>query len=117
MADVFWGFWDDYEKVNIGDRVYAKVGDRFYTRHAVDRFLPSGHRLSIEDVPTSRKSAGSFRNSRSIPPSFIEDAIVSGKTRQQIRDGVPGTVHMHGDLEVVTESNKTIVVTVSYRHS
>lgn len=39
-----WGKWSDYEKVTMNGQEYAKVGDRLYSRHAVDRMQPSGNR-------------------------------------------------------------------------
>jgi filamentous hemagglutinin len=117
MADIWWGRWVDYPKVQIGDKVYAKVGDRLYTKHAVDYFLPSGSWVSIRNVPTSREQGGRLSGGRSIPPLFVEDAILSGKSKTQTVSGVERTVYLCGDLEVVTEDHGRIVVTISYRHS
>jgi hypothetical protein len=117
MAELWWGYWRDYPKVKIGDTDYAKIGDRLYTKHAVDYFLPSGSWLTIQNVPTSRKEGGRRTDGRSIPPRFVEDAIQAGKTRIQMVKGVERTVYMYGDLEIVTEDHAKIVVTISYRHS
>ena len=37
-----WGYWDDYEKIVVNDKVYAKVGDWLYTRHAIENLYPLG---------------------------------------------------------------------------
>ncbi|MEW4415260.1 hypothetical protein [Clostridium sp. AN503] len=39
-----WGDWSDYEHVTKDGQTYAKVGDRLYSRHAVERMQPSGNR-------------------------------------------------------------------------
>ena len=36
-AKLLWGSWIDYPKVVVDGREYAKVGERLYSRHAVDR--------------------------------------------------------------------------------
>ncbi|MCQ2534223.1 MAG: hypothetical protein MJ172_06620 [Clostridia bacterium] len=57
-GDLYWGTWDDYEHVVVngsdGPREYARIGDRLYTRHAVERIQPSGMRYSsTTDVEVS----------------------------------------------------------------
>lgn len=113
---MWWGYWNDYPKVRIGPREYAKIGNRLYTRHAVDYFQPSGRR-TIGNVPVAEGEGGGFlSNGRGVPPIYVEEAILRGATRVQFKDGVHRTVHTFGDLEVVTEDNGRIVVTISYRH-
>ncbi len=113
---MWWGYWKDYPKVRIGTREYAKIGDRLYTRHAVEYFQPSGRR-TIGNLPTAQGEGGGFLSQgRGVPPSYVEDAILRGAAHHQLAGGVPRTVHMLGDLEVVTEDNGRIVVTISYRH-
>ena len=34
---LLWGSWDDYPKTTINGRDYAKIGDNYYTQHAVDK--------------------------------------------------------------------------------
>ncbi|CAN5126102.1 hypothetical protein BH09BAC3_BH09BAC3_27650 [soil metagenome] len=99
-SKLFWGFWDDYAKVMYQGKEYAKIGGRFYTRHAVDRMAPSalGH-------------AAGGEVGRSIAPAFIEEAIQKGTTTFQVENGVARTVHKLGTLEVVTEDGGKIVVT------
>jgi hypothetical protein len=97
---LFWGFWDDYAKVVYKGKEYAKVGNRYFTRHAVDRMAPSA----------LGKAAGGEAG-RSIAPAFIEDAIANGSKTFQYQDGVVRTVHKLGTLEVVTEDAGKIVVT------
>jgi hypothetical protein len=113
---MWWGYWKDYPKVRIGTREYAKIGTRLYTEHAVEYFQPSGRR-TIGNVPVAQgEGGGSLSKGRGIPPGFVEEAIVRSSTRLQFAGGVRRTVHTYGDLEVVTEDNGRIVVTISYRH-
>lgn len=113
---MWWGYWKDYPKVRIGTREYAKIGNRLYTEHAVEYFQPSGRR-TIGNVPVAQgEGGGALSKGRGIPPSYVELAILSGVTRQQFAGGALRTIHTLGDLEVVTENNGSIVVTISYRH-
>ncbi len=98
-----WGSWSDYNKVNIKGNTYAQIGDRYYTRHAVDRMQPSG----------LGASAGTIGKGHSFPPVFVEDVIRNGVKRTVVRDGVSRVVHFSGTAEVVTEQNGKIVVTVN----
>lgn len=56
-----WLSWEQYPKVTIGGQEYAKVGNRFYTRHAVERTYPSGLGTAVGGV-----------KGRSVAPSYIE---------------------------------------------
>jgi len=113
---MWWGYWQDYPKVRVGAREYAKIGERLYTKHAVEYFQPSGRR-TIASVPSAPgEGGGALSKGRGIPTVFVEDAIVRGAKRHQVEDGVLRTVHTLGQIEVVTEQGEKIVVTVSYRH-
>jgi RHS repeat-associated protein len=91
-----WGFWSDYEKVAVGGGEYAKIGERLYTRHAVDRMIPSGF-----------GSGG-----RSVSPNLVEAAIQSGTATNSVVNGVLRTTYTSGTVSVVTEQSSKIVVTV-----
>jgi hypothetical protein len=66
---LLWTSWQNYPKVADGERVYARIGDRLYTHHAVDRLQPSGL-----GPPAGTTGAG-----RSISPNFVEDVLQSAK--------------------------------------
>jgi hypothetical protein len=113
---MWWGYWKDYPKVRIGPREYAKIGNRLYTQHAVEYFQPSGRR-TIGNVPVAKGEGGGFLSKgRGVPPTYVEEAILHGAARAQITGDVHRTIHILGDLEVVTEDNGRIVVTIAYRH-
>lgn len=90
-----WKKWDDYEKITIHGREYTKIGNRLYTRHAVERTYPS-------DL-----------GGRSIAPKFIEDVIKTGTIRKVTINGVERIIHTSGTVQVVTEQNGKIVITVN----
>jgi hypothetical protein len=91
------------------------VGNRLFTRHAVDYFQPSGRR-SVGNVPTAHgEGGGCLSQGRSIAPFFVEYVIINGTQEIEVREGHVRTVHRLGDLEVVTEQDAEIVVTISYR--
>ncbi len=97
-----WGFWDDYGKVTVNGRTYAQVGNRLFTKHAVDRMTPSG--LGY---------AASGSKGRSVSPNFIEDVLTGARTTRTPVTGPAGEArisHNLGSLEVITEGD--IVITV-----
>ncbi len=50
---------------------------------------------------------------RSIAPKFIEDVIETGITRKVTVNGVERIIHTSGTVQVVTEQNGRIVITVN----
>ncbi|MCW2752457.1 MAG: hypothetical protein JWR83_3567 [Aeromicrobium sp.] len=101
---LLWTSWQNYPKVIHGGGEYAQIGDRLYTRHAVDRLQPSGL-----GAPAGANGAG-----RSISPNLVEDVLSSTKgvpTKGPL--GQPRLSFISGTVEVITENN--IVVTVITR--
>ncbi|GAB2473483.1 hypothetical protein [Jatrophihabitans fulvus] len=94
-----WTTWANYPKVVRNGREYARIGNRLYTRHAVDRLQPR------ELTP------GAVEGGRSVPPAFVEEVIKHGK--RTVTRGPLGERRLAYDvdgLRVVTEGK--IVVTV-----
>ena len=106
---LLWTSWANYPKVRIGGRTYARIGNRLYTRHAVDRMLPRA--LETGDMVKANQVGG-----RSISPNFVEDVIRNGTRSSQDVNGVTRTLHSSGSLRVVTEQNGRIVVTIENIH-
>jgi len=71
-----WAFWSDYEKTVVNGEEYAKIGERLFTRHAVERMAPSG----------LGKAAGGVVG-RSISPNFVEEVISRGIATNFYKDG------------------------------
>lgn len=103
ITKLLWSSWSDYPKVVLDGKEYARIGDRLYTRHAVDRMLPSGL-----GAPAGTQGAG-----RSFAPNFIEQVIRDGTKQTELINGVERTHHILGKAKVVTERNGEIVVTVN----
>lgn len=99
-----WTSWPNYPKVVQGGREYAQVGNRRYTRHAVDRMQPSG----------LGAPAGASGPGRSISPNFVEDVLTNSRgVSVKGPNGEPRMSFESGTVQVITESN--IVVTVITR--
>jgi RHS repeat-associated protein len=92
-----WTSWEQYPKTAVGGQEYARIGERLYTQHAVERMMPHG--LTTEG--------------RSISPSRVEDVIQSGSRSDVSVGGVPRQVYRSGTVEVVTEQEGKLVVTVN----
>jgi hypothetical protein len=118
MSKLWWGFWKDYPKVTLNGKVYAEIGERLYTEHAVTRFLPSGRR-TVAGFPTAPKEGGGYAfdpKARSISPNNIEDVIRFGIKNFVVEKGEARTIHTAGDLTVVTTRDNRIVITCIYTH-
>lgn len=96
-----WGFWDDFAKVTYKGKVYAKVGRRLYSRHAIDRMVPSAF----------GKAAGGTAG-RSVSTNIVEEVIKNGNRTTRLVDGIVRTEHVLGDVHVITEEAGKVVVTV-----
>ena len=101
----------------MGGNEYAEIGERLYTRHAVARMQPSGMRYSSASdggkVGASRiLGAGELDYGRSISPNYIEDIINTGKVSTKTVNGVERTIFSSGTVNIVTEENGKIVVTI-----
>jgi hypothetical protein len=108
-----WGSWNDYKKVIMEvdgrPQTYAKVGDRLYSRHAVDRMQPSGYRFREPDP--IRIAGGSYDYGRSVSPEYVE--IVLKNATPIPSEGLLS--YRFGDLEIIT-NNIGAVVTIMYKH-
>lgn len=98
-----WTSWQGYTKVTEAGREYAQIGDRLWSRHAVDRMQPGAL-----GAPAGQIGAG-----RSISPNFVEDVIRTGTPSEVMVKGVPRTIYTSGSVQVVTEQGGRIVVTVN----
>jgi len=96
-----WGFWDDFAKVVYKGKTYAKVGGKLYSRHAIDRMVPSA----------LGKAAGGSAG-RSVSTNIVEEVIKNGNRTTRLVDGIVRTEHVLGDVHVITEEAGKVVVTV-----
>lgn len=105
-----WGRWEDYSHVVHDGREYALVGDLFFGKEAVARIQPSGMRYGGKD-----KRVGWY--GRSIPPTFVKEAIDCGKTTIKIDKKTNEERHEHklGTLVVVTTKDDKHVITTFER--
>ena len=99
---LFWSSWSDYPKVTLNGKEYAKIGERLYTKHAVDRMLPK-----TLGIPAGTDQAG-----RGCAPGFVEEVIKIGEQQTIVENDVSRTIYSSGNIKVVTEQNGSVVVTV-----
>ncbi|WP_196598984.1 hypothetical protein [Pectinatus frisingensis] len=103
-----WNSWTDYEKVTItinGEvQTYAKVGDRLYSKHAVDRMQPSGNRYGSSIT----QAGGDY--GRSVAPEYIEQVIKEVKPVLQENGNLSYT---SGSLQVITNQQGAVVTIIT----
>ena len=104
-----WDSWQNYEKVTENGRQYAKVGDRLYTRHAVNRMQPSGNRFG----PNIYQGINGKDYGISISPKYVEDVINASPAIFQPETG--NFIHTLGSVEVVVNDKGAVVTIMTYR--
>ena len=105
-----WGGWNDLPKVNLGQE-YAIIGDKLYTKHAIERMMPKTDEI-IKELEAEAFSQGLKRGEeefikyvqpRNVPPIVVEDAIANG-VRSAGKE--PNTiVYCTKSIKVVTFTN------------
>ena len=102
-----WDSWYNYEKVTVDKQLYAIVGDRLFSKHAVDRMQPSGNRFG----PYIYQAGGDY--GRSVAPQYVEDVL---STVDPVLQDNGNLSFKSGTLEVITNPQGTAVVTImTYR--
>ncbi|EOY5053920.1 DUF637 domain-containing protein [Serratia marcescens] len=100
-----WDSWQNYPKKTVDGRQYARIGDRLYSQHAVDRMQPT----------SLGSPAGTIGPGKTISPNIVEHVIKTGVTETSISNGIQRTIYRAGDIGVVTENNGNIIITILRR--
>ena len=109
-----WTSWRNYEKVTVNGQEYAKVGDRLFTQHAVDRMQPSGLRGTTGGsggMPQIRQAGGGYDYGRGVAPQFVEDAIASSRGVLQPNGNIS---HTSGSLQVILNPDGAVVTIITH---
>ena len=101
-----WDSWRNYEKVTQNNKTYAKIGNRLYSKHAVDRMQPSGNRFG----PNIYQARGDY--GRSVAPIYVEEVLNTVKPTIQQNGNLS---YISGTLEVITNPEGAIVTIMTYR--
>jgi RHS repeat-associated protein len=113
-ATAFWGAWDDYAKVVLDGEEFAQVGNRLFSRHAVDRMQPSGMRYrtggSDGGFPEIRQTGGNYDFGRGVAPGFVEDVISSTQGIIQLNGNLS---HTSGTLQVIVNGQGHVITIIT----
>ena len=103
VGGVRWGMWTYLPRTTVNGTEYANIGERLYTRHAIDRMTPMGYGTAVGG------SAG-----RGIPTMVVEYTLQKGTkiAEEVLPNGVVRETWKMDTIEVVTEQAKKLVVTV-----
>lgn len=99
-----WGSWNDYEHVEVDGQTYAKVGDRLYSMHAVDRMQPSWNRFGHQ-VTTAGGDYG-----RNVSPNYVSEVIGNSKGLLQENGNYSHTL---GSLQVIVNKFGAVVTIIT----
>jgi RHS repeat-associated protein len=121
-SKLLWGTWNDYPKVVVNGQEYAKIGDRLYSHHAVNRMQPSGHRYGAIPGSTDGGSTGGMPQitqphgtpegqklldyGRSVSPNWVEDII---STTPGVRQSNGNISHTSGSVDVILSPEGRVV--------
>ncbi len=97
------------KKVNYNGQTYAKIGNRLYSEHAVNRMQPSGNRFG----PNVYQGLNSKDYGRSIAPQYVEDIINSTEGVFQPETG--NFVHKLGTVKVIVNPEGAVVTIITYQ--
>jgi len=103
---------------SLGGQEYAQVGNRLFSRHAVDRMQPSGLRASqfqgnvgsTGGMPQIRQVGGSYDYGRGVAPQFVEDTIAASKGIVQANGNIS---HSAGSLQVILNPQGAVVTIIT----
>ena len=101
---MLWGSWNDYEHVEVDGQTYAKVGDRLYSKHAVDRMQPSWNRFGHQ-VTTAGGDYG-----RSVSPNYVNHVIDNSEGVLQENGNYSHTL---GSLQVIVNKSGAVVTIIT----
>ena len=102
-ASITWGMWSDLPKATYKGREYAKIGDYFYSKHAVDYMAPKNMREAL-NIPQTKDLRG-------IPSMAVEEAIKYGKKVISVdKFGKEAMQHTLGDIKVFTDKNDFSII-------
>ena len=100
-----WNSWQNYPKVKVNGQSYALVGERLFSKHAVDRMQPSGNRFGPSII-----QAGGVEG-RSIAPAYVEYVIQHATPIYQPNTG--NTRYQLGDVEVYLNPQGAVVTIIT----
>jgi len=99
--EVGWGHWIDLNKIEIYGKEYAKINNRLYTRHAIERMTPKGYGASFMMGVEGR----------GVPINVVEDVIANGIISEtRVVNGVERISKTVDHVSVVLEND--IVITI-----
>lgn len=119
-STLFWGTWQDYEKVTKNGQQYALIGNRCYSKHAVERMQPSGNRYRQKQKghpeivrPTDFLELLEWdgkdneeHTGRGVAPHYVEMAIHGS---QPVSQGDGTFIYTNGSLSIIVNSDGDVV--------
>ena len=105
---ILWDSWQNYPKIEMDGHRYAKVGDRPYSKHAVDRMQPSGNRFG----PNIYQGINGSNYGRSIAPQYVEYIIATTKSQPQDNGNLS---YQSGTIQIITNQQGAVVTIMTYK--
>lgn len=109
QQNIPWNSWNEYEKVFANGQTYAKVGERLYSHHAVDRMQPSGNRFGCNIY----QGLNGMTYGRSISPNTVEYIL---RTVSPIKINDNNLLYKNGSIEIITNTYNNIVTIMTYKN-
>ena len=107
---LYWDSWNEYEHVMADGQEYARIGDRLYSWHAVERMQPSGNLYGSYIHQASACPSNNY--GRSVSPNYVEYIINNLEPIVQNDGKLNYTL---GSLQVITNSKGNVVTIITKR--
>lgn len=124
VSKIPWLKWSEYPKVSMNGKEYAKIGDFYYTEHAVSGFLnPSIQTNYIRQQQFSYLQGawkGLTEHSRGVPPSYVNYILTEGvengttKIAKEAGEGLNRYRYTSGTVDVIVEDVNKIVTIITH---
>ena len=84
------------------------IGDRLYSKHAVDRMQPSGNRFG----PNIYQGINGQNYGRSVAPQYVEYVISTAEPKLQDNGNLS---YKSGTIKVITNQQGAVVTIMTYK--
>ena len=112
---LLWNTWQNLPKSKINNLTVAKVGDFYYTEHAIARTLPLGLGNPASISAYSPNTPISHRYGRGIPLIVVDDVAKNGIINDKAKSTLPVIEKFLNNVAVRIDPNTNIIYTIMTR--
>jgi hypothetical protein len=107
-----WNTWQNLPKSKINNLTVAKIGDFYYTEHAITRMLPVGLGNPASHTAYGLNTIVSKRYNRGIPTLFVDEVAKNGVINHLAKTTMPVVEKKLGNVAIRIDLNTNIIYSV-----